>query len=87
MCGLTVANHGLPPDLTGSADIVLSAEKDMLLAPRSAVLRDSGHAFVTVQQGEGWIRRHVETGLQNATHVAISAGLEPGTIVALQRPF
>jgi multidrug resistance efflux pump len=76
----------LLPDLTGIADIVLKTERDMVLAPRPAVLTDSGHAFVLAQQGDGWIRRHVETGLQNATHVAIRAGLEPGAIVALQSP-
>jgi multidrug efflux pump subunit AcrA (membrane-fusion protein) len=77
----------LLPDLTGSADIIVNAEKNVLLAPRPAVFSENGRPFVFTQQGDAWTRREVTTGLQNATHVAIRSGLESGTTVALRHPL
>jgi multidrug resistance efflux pump len=77
----------LLPDLTGSADVILNTERDVLVAPRSAVFTDGGRSFVFAQQEDGWVRKPIATGLQNATHVAIRAGLDTGAIVALQSPL
>jgi len=77
----------LLPDLTGSADIILNSERDVLVAPRSAVFTHSGQSFVFAQQEDGWARKQITTGLQNATHVAIRDGLDTGAIVALQSPL
>jgi len=77
----------LLPDLTGSADVVVNAEENVLLAPRPAVFTESGQHFVFVREGDGWIRKQIATGLRSATHVAIRAGLEPGELVALQWPL
>jgi len=77
----------LLPDLTGSADIILNSERDVLVAPRSAVFTHSGQSFVFAQHEDGWARKQITTGLQNATHVAIRDGLDTGAIVALQSPL
>jgi multidrug efflux pump subunit AcrA (membrane-fusion protein) len=77
----------LLPDLTGSAEIVLNSEHNILLAPRQAVFSDGGKHFVFTRQGQGWSRKEVVTGLENATHVAIRAGLDPGAILALRHPL
>jgi HlyD family secretion protein len=77
----------LLPDLTGSADVILHSESNVLLAPRPALFTENGRPFVFVQGHDNWIRKPVETGLQSATHVAIRAGLRPGEIVALERPL
>jgi Cu(I)/Ag(I) efflux system membrane fusion protein len=77
----------LLPDLTGSADVILHAESGVLLAPRPAVFTENSQSFVFVQGGDGWTRKDVVTGLRNATHVAVRAGLQPGEIVALQWPL
>lgn len=76
----------LLPDLTGSADVILHAESGVL-APRPAVFTENSQSFVFVQDGDGWTRKEVVTGLRNATHVAVRAGLQPGEIVALQWPL
>ena len=77
----------LLPDLTGSADIILGAEKNVLLAPRPAVFSENGRPFVFIQQGDSWTRREVTTGLQNPTQVAIRGGLDSGAMVALRHPL
>jgi RND family efflux transporter MFP subunit len=74
------------PDLTASADILLSSEDDALVLPRSAVFEEDGGKFVFVQSPEGWVRKPVETGLANFTEVAIQSGLTKGDVVALTRP-
>jgi HlyD family secretion protein len=76
----------LLPDLTGSAEILLHVEENVTLAPRPAVFAENGKKFVFVQAGDGWTRKEIITGLHSATHVAVRAGLQPGEIVALQRP-
>lgn len=77
------------PDLSASADILLSAERDTLFVPREAVFEENGQKYVYVQdpeQPQGWARRTVETGLASPTDVAIHSGLKQGEVVALQRP-
>ena len=74
------------PDLTGSADVILSAETDTLILPRSAVFEENGGSFVYVESPEGWVKKQVEPGLRNYTEVAIHSGLQKGDTVALERP-
>jgi len=76
------------PDLTGSAEIVLSNEHETMIAPRSAVFTEEAGAFVFVQGGEnGWIKKKVELGLPNFTQIAIKSGVQKGDVIALQRPM
>jgi len=75
------------PDLSGSAEIVLGAEKNTLLAPRSAVFADEAGSFVFVQGAEGWIRKKVELGLPSYTVIAIRSGIQKGDVIALQQPM
>jgi len=77
----------LIPDLTGSAEVVLSAEKNTLVAPRSAVFEEAGGPFVFLQGPEGWTKRKVDLGLMSFTNVSIHSGLQNGDVVALQRPI
>jgi multidrug efflux pump subunit AcrA (membrane-fusion protein) len=77
------------PDLTASADILLSSEPDALFVPREAVFQENGGSFVFVRDAKspsGWTRRSVQTGLKSATRVAVHSGLTQGETVALQRP-
>jgi hypothetical protein len=75
------------PDLSGSADVVLSNESHTLVLPRAAVFEENGSSFVFVKGPEGWIKRQVEPGLTSFTQVAIHSGLEKGDVVALERPI
>lgn len=75
------------PDLSASADIVIASEPGVVMAPREAVFRDSPERpFVFIKQAAGWIRREVETGLENNIMVAVRSGLRKGDVLAVQRP-
>ena len=75
------------PDLTGSAEILISSEKNTVVAPRSAVFAEEASSWVFVQGPEGWIRKKVELGLPSFTMVAIRSGVQKGDVIALQRPM
>ena len=75
------------PDLTGSAEIAMGLEKDVLTVPREALFEENGNSFVFVRGQKGWVRKPVEIGLPNFTKVAIRSGLQKGDVVAAQRPI
>lgn len=75
------------PDLTASAEIVVSSEPDAVIAPRSAVFSDNSGPFAFLQTPEGWLRKRVEVGPANNLFVVIRSGLQKGDKVALQRPL
>jgi HlyD family secretion protein len=77
----------LIPDLTGSAEIVMNTESNILLAPRSAVVEESDGAYVFVQGPEGWLKKKVDLGLASFTAVAVRSGLQKGDVIALRRPI
>lgn len=76
------------PDLSVSADVVLDAEDNAVVAPLAGIFRDSadGPPYVFVQQPGGWERRPVELGVRNHVVAAIRSGLRPGEVIALERP-
>jgi HlyD family secretion protein len=76
----------LIPDLTGSAEVVMSSERNTVVAPRAAVFEESGGSFVFLQGPEGWLKTKVDLGLSSFTSVAVHSGLKNGDVVALQRP-
>jgi hypothetical protein len=75
------------PALTGSAEIILNAERNTTIAPLASVFAEEGGPYVFVQGPEGWIKKKVELGLPSYTMVAIRSGLQKGDVVALQRPM
>ena len=75
------------PDLTGSAEIILSSERNTMIAPRGAVFAEEGGPVMFVQGPEGWVKNKVELGLPTFTQVAIKSGVQKGDVIALQRPM
>ena len=73
----------LIPDLTGSAEVILAVEQNVVVAPRSAVFSNASGAFVNVQTQEGWRRKKVELGLSSFTDVAVHSGLQQGEVLAV----
>jgi len=76
------------PDLSVSADLVIEAETDTVVAPLEAVFQDQpgGETYVFVRQASGWERRPVEVALKNNVAAAIRSGLQPGEVIAAERP-
>jgi HlyD family secretion protein len=75
------------PDLTASAEIIISSDKDALIAPRAAIFQENGKPFVFLQSATGWVRKQIELGLESNTAVAVRSGLRKGDVIALQRPM
>ena len=76
------------PDLSGSADILLEAYKDVVLAPKDAIQSEGEEQFVYVKAKDSreFIKQRVETGQSNSTHTAILSGVEEGDEIALRPP-
>ncbi len=76
------------PDLSVSAEILVSKEENAVAVPLGAIYRDEpgGRPYVYVQQPAGWTRREVELGTASNLTVAIRQGLKPGEVVALDPP-
>lgn len=77
------ANPKVIPDLSASAEILLSRTKDSTIVPLGAVHQDGDSRFVYVRGGGGFERREVRLGVQNDTHAAVLAGVSVGEDVAL----
>lgn len=83
---ITIKEHDqrIIPDLSASADIVLSEQPDQLIVPLSAIRhRDDGTTVVQVQEGERFRSREVQLGAMNATHAVVLGGLSESEVVAL----
>ena len=76
------------PDLSVSADVVIEAAENAVIVPLEAVFQDEpgGETYVFVRRGAGWERRPVEIALKNNVEAAIRSGLQPGEVVAAERP-
>lgn len=74
------------PDLSASADILLSVEKHATIAPLSAVFRQSGKPFVFLRTGSEWEPREVDLGMRNHIAAVVRSGVSPGDVVATERP-
>jgi RND family efflux transporter MFP subunit len=73
----------LRPEMTVHVDFILDQKDGVISVPRNALLREGGQDFVVVQAGDQWLRRTVQTGLQNPQRIEIVSGLRDGeTIVA-----
>lgn len=74
------------PDLTASADVVVSEQGDSLIVPREAVRDGGGKSLVYVKQAGAFIPREVEIGGYSNTQAAVIAGLQEGEEIAIQPP-
>jgi membrane fusion protein (multidrug efflux system) len=74
------------PDLSGSADVVLSEEKDVLLVPREAVVHENGETIVYVAGGKQARRQQVELGPGSDTQVVVLSGVSEGDTLLVAPP-
>ena len=76
------------PDLSASADVVLERTEPAVLAPRETLAQGENGWFVLLRRPGTtvWERRDVEIGPRNDTHAAVTAGLEPGDVLAVRPP-
>ena len=86
---LQVVDPRVIPDLSVSVDVVLGAEQKAVVAPIESIFRDGSAAkpFVFLRRPSGWERREVELGVTNYIAAAVRSGLNPGDVVARERPL
>ena len=71
------------PDLSGSADVLISTADAGVIVPREALRGVDGRTVVYVREGDGFAEREVVVDVQNDTHAAIRSGLQEGEDVLL----
>lgn len=74
----------IKPDLSASADILLAAEDQALVVPRSALGEVEGEDSVWVQDGGKFVARAVRVGQLSDTEATIRSGLSAGEVIAAQ---
>jgi multidrug efflux pump subunit AcrA (membrane-fusion protein) len=71
----------LMPDLSAAVDIELDRQPGALVAPRDAVVTESGKHFVMVKNGSSYDRREVKLGPANDVEQVIISGVEKGAVL------
>lgn len=77
------AGSRIIPDLSASADIVVSGVTDGLIVPREAVAEEAGKNVVYVKQETGFAAREIEIAGENNVQVAVAGGLREGEEIAV----
>lgn len=74
------------PDLSGSADVVLGKDTDVLLVPREAVVHENGETVVYVAEGKQPRRQLVELGAGSDTQSVVLSGVSEGETLVVSPP-
>lgn len=69
------------------AEIIVTRYEDATFVPVQAVLRVAGETTAYVSEGDDWVPRQVDIGLDNNRMVRVIDGLEPGERVLLTPPL
>lgn len=78
------SDERIQPDLSASADILISERDSTLTVPRAAIGHSGERDVVWVQQGELFVERVVEVGLLSDVEATIRSGLTEGEVIAAQ---
>jgi len=73
------------PDLSGSADIQLTASANGIVVPLESVQVENGKSFVMVRNGGQLIRKDVDVAVRTHTQAVVKTGLQAGDEVVLNR--
>ena len=86
LIALDTSDKALLPNMSVTAEIILSSKPNVLVVPAGAVSQFQEQAIVSVLANEQVQEREVEIGLQTPTQVEIISGLEEGeTVITGQR--
>lgn len=86
---ITIDSHDdrILPDLSASADVLLTSEPADVIIPREAIVQGEGDTkIVYVRGAKGYEPRQVELGEYSDTHVIVEAGVEEGEEILLGEP-
>jgi HlyD family secretion protein len=69
------------PDLSAAVDVELERMTSALVAPRDAVIEESGRPFVRIRNGSGFDKTPVTLGLVGEHEVVLQSGAKEGSVV------
>ncbi len=76
----------MKPGQRVEATLLLEERDDAVVVPRQAIFVEDGEAAVWLRNGSGYEERSVELGPQSPAFAVIESGLQPGDVIALERP-
>jgi HlyD family secretion protein len=74
------------PDLSAAVDVELERVSGALVAPRDAVVEESGRHYLRVRSGAGFSRTEVTVGAVGEHEVVVLTGAREGAVVLRGRP-
>ncbi|WP_430934238.1 efflux RND transporter periplasmic adaptor subunit [Saccharicrinis sp. 156] len=74
------------PSMTTNNKILIASFSNDVVVPRMAVFNEGSYQVVFLKQGVSVVKKMVEIGGENETHIRITHGLDPGDEVLLSRP-
>lgn len=84
---LTNLDPRLRPGMSGTAEIVIESQKNVLLIPVRASFLNNGKPAVYVQKGQGFRIRPIQVGKRNDNDIVVLSGLKEGEVVTLENPL
>lgn len=74
------------PGMSGSAEIIIEAQPDVLLIPARSSFVHNGKPAVYIQRGSNFTIRPIEVGKRNESDIVVLKGLSEGEQVTLENP-
>jgi HlyD family secretion protein len=82
-CSVEAGPRELIPNLNVKVQITTAVRSDVLVIPRSAVIRQAGKTSVLLSEGERTIVKPVELGLVTSEEIEILSGVKAGDTVVI----
>ncbi len=76
----------LRPGMSGTAEIIIESQPNVLLIPVRASFVHFGKPAVYIQKGQEFTMRDIEVGRRNESDIIVTKGLKEGETVTLENP-
>jgi len=83
---LTSVDPRMRPGMSGSAEVIIESQANVLLIPARSSFVHNGKPAVYVQRGSNFTIRPIEVGRRNETDIVVKNGLKEGEQVTLENP-
>jgi HlyD family secretion protein len=83
LCSVEAGPRELIPNLNVKVQITTAMKSDVLVIPRSAVIRQGGKTAVLLSEGERTVVKPVELGLVTSEEIEILSGINAGDTVVI----
>lgn len=81
-----LANAGLRPGMTGTANVIIASKTGVLTVPNLAIRSAAGRRFVQVLKNGDAVDTDVQFGIANDSVTEVVSGLQEGDLLVLPQP-